>query len=58
MKLIRSGINELYPPVGHAEAAALVAAAASSAAFFLASAFSAAARSASVDKVMTKAART
>ena len=29
----RSGINELYPPVGHAEAAALVAAAASSAAF-------------------------
>uniref|UniRef100_M8CF42 non-specific serine/threonine protein kinase n=1 Tax=Aegilops tauschii TaxID=37682 RepID=M8CF42_AEGTA len=32
----RSGINELYPPVGHAEAAALVAAAASSAAFLFA----------------------
>ena len=58
MKIIRSGINELYPPVGHAEAAALVAAAASSATFLSASAFSAAARSASVDKVMTKAART
>ena len=55
MKLIRSGINELYPPVGHAEAAALVAAAA---AFLSASAFSAAARSASVDMVMMKATRT
>ena len=58
MKIIRSGINELYPPVGYAEAAALVAAAASSAAFLSASAFSAAAWSASVDMVMMKATRT
>ena len=53
----RSGINELYPPVGQAEAAA-AAAAASSAAFLSASSFSAAARSASVDLVMTKAMQT
>ncbi|EMS64054.1 Prolyl 4-hydroxylase subunit alpha-2 [Triticum urartu] len=55
---VQSGINELYPPVGHAEAAALVAAAASLAAFLSASAFSVAARSTSVDMVMMKATRT
>ena len=58
MKIIRSGINELYPPVGHAEVATLVAAMASSAAFLSASAFSVAACSASVDMVMMKATRT
>ncbi|EMS50982.1 hypothetical protein TRIUR3_27759 [Triticum urartu] len=55
----RSGINELYPALGQAEAAAAAAAvAASSAAFLSALSFSAAARSAAVDMGMTRAART
>ena len=55
----RSGINELYPPVGHAEAAAVVAATESSAAFLSASSFSAVRWSASdYDMVMMKATRT
>jgi hypothetical protein len=53
-EISRSGINELYPPVGQAEAtAAAVAAAASSAAFFSASSFSA-----SVDMMTMKKTQT
>ena len=58
IEIDRSGINELYPPVGRAEADAAVAAAASSAAFFSASSFSVAARLASLDMVMKKATMT
>ena len=57
MEIIRSGINELYPPIGQLAVAAAEAAA-SSAALLSAAAFSAASLSASVDMVMKGTTRT